>query len=120
MREVVRQDEERIRARMRDIRAARSGTQPVKTRTGGSTFANPAGKKAWQLIDQAGCRGLSRGDATVSRQHCNFLINRGHASADDLEQLGEEIRRRVKQDSGVELRWEIRRIGVARKRREER
>ena len=108
-------DEHRIRTRMNEIRAARSDTQPVKTRTGGSTFANPAGKKAWQLIDQAGCRGLSRGDATVSGQHCNFLINRGHASADDLEQLGEEVRRRVKQNSGIELRWEIRRIGIAQK-----
>lgn len=99
--------------RMEDIRNARETTQPIRTRTGGSTFANPPGAKAWQLIDRAGCRGLRIGGAQVSEQHCNFLINTGAATAADLEALGEEVRRRVFETSGVHLEWEIRRIGVA-------
>lgn len=102
-----------IHARMAEISAAREGSQPVKSRTGGSTFANPLPARAWELIDRAGCRGLVIGDAQVSEQHCNFLINRGNASAADLETLGETVRRRVHETSGVELRWEIRRIGKA-------
>ncbi|WP_341704996.1 UDP-N-acetylmuramate dehydrogenase [Ferrovibrio sp.] len=101
-----------IQTRMDEIQAAREGSQPIRSRTGGSTFANPEGHKAWQLIDAAGCRGLVVGDAQVSEQHCNFLINRGGATAADLEMLGETVRRRVKDSSGVSLRWEIRRIGV--------
>jgi len=101
-----------IQARMDEIQAAREGSQPIRSRTGGSTFANPEGHKAWQLIDAAGCRGLVVGDAQVSEQHCNFLINRGNATAADLETLGEAVRERVKASSGVELRWEIRRIGM--------
>lgn len=100
-----------IGERMAEIRAAREASQPVRTRTGGSTFANPPGHKAWQLIDQAGCRGLRRGGAMVSDKHANFLINTGGASAADLEWLGEEVRRRVFETSGVMLDWEIRRIG---------
>jgi UDP-N-acetylmuramate dehydrogenase len=96
-----------------EAQATRSDAQPVRSRTGGSTFKNPPGEKAWQLIDQAGCRGLKIGDAQVSEKHCNFLINLGAASARDLEALGEEVRRRVAADSGVELEWEIRRIGIA-------
>lgn len=106
--------------RMEDIRNARETTQPIRTRTGGSTFANPPGTKAWQLIDQAGCRGLSIGGAQVSEQHCNFLINTGDATAADLEALGEEVRRRVFETSGVRLEWEIRRVGVAANERIER
>jgi UDP-N-acetylmuramate dehydrogenase len=101
-----------IAAEMDKITEARETTQPVKSRTGGSTFKNPPGRKAWQLIDAAGCRGLIVGDAQVSELHCNFLINRGHASAADIENLGEEVRRRVKETSGVALEWEIRRIGL--------
>lgn len=100
-----------IEARMAEITGSREATQPVKTRTGGSTFKNPPGQKAWQLIDAAGCRGLTRGDAQVSEMHCNFLINRGNASATDIESLGEEVRTRVKASSGVTLEWEIKRIG---------
>jgi UDP-N-acetylmuramate dehydrogenase len=85
----------------------------VKARTGGSTFQNPPGQKAWQLIDAAGCRGLRIGDAQVSELHCNFLINLGNASAADIETLGETVKRRVRDHSGIELEWEIRRIGVA-------
>jgi len=102
-----------ISQRMADIQKARGETQPVKSRTGGSTFANPDGHKAWELIDEAGCRGLTRGGAQVSPQHCNFLINTGNATAADLEGLGEEVRRRVLEETGVELHWEIRRIGVS-------
>lgn len=106
-----------ILAAMSAITDKRSATQPVNTRTGGSTFANPGGPggspKAWELIDAAGCRGLSRGAAQVSELHCNFLVNHGGATAADIEGLGEEVRRRVLETSGVELRWEIRRIGVA-------
>ena len=101
-----------IRERMTDIQALREESQPVRTPTGGSTFKNPAGGCAWELIDAAGCRGLVMGDAMVSEQHCNFLINRGNASAHDLESLGEEVRRRVREHSGVDLKWEIRRIGT--------
>jgi UDP-N-acetylmuramate dehydrogenase len=100
-----------ILRRMDEIKAAREATQPVRARTGGSTFANPPGRKAWQLIDEAGCRGLKRGAAMVSEQHANFLINTGDATAADIEALGEEVRRRVLAASGVALEWEIRRIG---------
>ena len=101
-----------IAARMADIRAAREASQPIRARTGGSTFRNPDGMKAWELIDAAGCRGLTRGGAQVSEKHCNFLINLGTASAADIEGLGEEVRRRVHAATGVTLDWEIRRIGV--------
>lgn len=101
-----------ILAEMDRITAAREASQPIKDRTGGSTFANPPGRKAWQLIDAAGCRGLTRGGAQVSTMHCNFLLNRGGATAADIENLGEEVRARVLDRSGVELHWEIRRIGV--------
>ncbi len=101
-----------IGRRMAEIRDARERTQPIRTRTGGSTFANPAGRKAWELIDEAGCRGLERGGAKVSEKHCNFLVNTGGATAADLEALGEDVRRRVFEISGVTLEWEIRRIGV--------
>ncbi len=102
---------EEIAARMEEIRAAREATQPVRTRTGGSTFINPPGAKAWELIDRAGCRGLRRGGAMVSQQHCNFLINTGDATAADIEGLGEEVRHRVFEATGIVLHWEIRRIG---------
>jgi UDP-N-acetylmuramate dehydrogenase len=102
-----------IGRRMAEIQAARSESQPIRTRTGGSTFKNPPGAKAWELIDRAGCRGLRLGDAMVSEQHCNFLINTGQATAAELEALGEEVRRRVKAATGIALEWEIRRIGVA-------
>lgn len=95
------------------ITAAREASQPIREKTGGSTFKNPPGLKAWQLIDAAGCRGLTMGDAQVSEMHCNFLINRGAASAADVEALGEEVRRRVRETSGVELAWEIKRVGAA-------
>jgi UDP-N-acetylmuramate dehydrogenase len=102
-----------IAAEMDEITTKRETTQPVKSRTGGSTFKNPEGHKAWQLIDAAGCRGLVVGDAQVSELHCNFLINRGSATAVDIENLGEEVRRRVKDNSGVTLEWEIKRVGIA-------
>ena len=105
-------DAKAIAAEMDKITEARESTQPIKSRTGGSTFKNPPGKKAWKMIDAAGCRGLVVGDAQVSELHCNFLINRGNASAADIENLGEEVRRRVKENSGIELEWEIVRIGV--------
>lgn len=105
-------DRQEIAAEMDKITESREATQPIKSRTGGSTFKNPPGKKAWQLIDAAGCRGLVRGDAQVAEMHCNFLINRGHASAADIEGLGEEVCRRVRETSGIELEWEIKRIGV--------
>ncbi len=105
-------DAAQIAAEMDKITESREATQPIKSRTGGSTFKNPPGHKAWQLVDAAGCRGLVRGDAQVSEMHCNFLINRGNATAADIEALGEEVRRRVRETSGVELEWEIRRIGV--------
>jgi UDP-N-acetylmuramate dehydrogenase len=100
-----------IEARMTEITNARAATQPIKSRTGGSTFKNPEGHKAWQLIDAAGCRGLSIGEAQVSELHCNFLINHGEASGDQLEELGETVRARVLANSGVTLDWEIKRIG---------
>jgi UDP-N-acetylmuramate dehydrogenase len=102
---------EEILAEMNAITEARSSTQPVNTRTGGSTFKNPPGKKAWELVDAAGCRGLRIGDAQVSEMHCNFLINHGSATAAEIEGLGEEVRRRVREMSGVELEWEIKRVG---------
>jgi UDP-N-acetylmuramate dehydrogenase len=105
---------ETIAAEMEKITEARETTQPIKSRTGGSTFKNPPGHKAWQLIDAAGCRGLRVGNAQVSEMHCNFLINLGGATAADIEDLGETVRKRVKENSGVELEWEIKRIGVAR------
>jgi UDP-N-acetylmuramate dehydrogenase len=102
-----------IAAEMDKITESREATQPVKTRTGGSTFKNPPDHKAWQLIDAAGCRGLRIGGAQVSELHCNFLINLGDATAADIETLGETVRQRVKDHAGVALEWEIRRIGVA-------
>jgi UDP-N-acetylmuramate dehydrogenase len=102
-----------IAAEMDKITEARESTQPVKSRTGGSTFKNPPGCKAWQLIDAAGCRGLSKGGAQVSEMHCNFLINRGNATAAEIEGLGELVRRKVEEHSGIKLEWEIARIGVA-------
>jgi UDP-N-acetylmuramate dehydrogenase len=103
-----------IATEMDKITESREATQPIKSRTGGSTFKNPPGaKKAWQLIDAAGCRGLRVGDAQVSDLHCNFLINLGRATAADIETLGETVRRRVKDNSGIDLEWEIKRIGVA-------
>ncbi len=102
-----------IAAEMDEITESREATQPVKSRTGGSTFKNPPGQKAWQLIDAAGCRGLKIGDAQVSTLHCNFLINLGNASAVDIESLGETVRSRVKESSGVDLEWEIKRVGTA-------
>jgi UDP-N-acetylmuramate dehydrogenase len=101
-----------ILAEMNAITEARSSTQPVNTRTGGSTFKNPPGRKAWELVDAAGCRGLRLGEAQVSEMHCNFLINHGSASAADIEGLGEEVRRRVRENSGIELEWEIKRVGL--------
>ena len=106
-------DQQRIAAEMQAITQARAATQPVKSRTGGSTFKNPAGAKAWELIDRAGCRGLRLGQAEVSELHCNFLINRGEASAQEIETLGELVRARVRERCGVELEWEIKRIGLA-------
>jgi UDP-N-acetylmuramate dehydrogenase len=97
---------------MNKITESREATQPVKSRTGGSTFKNPPGHKAWQLVDAAGCRGLRIGDAQVSEMHCNFLINLGNATAAEIETLGETVRERVKNDSGIELAWEIKRIGA--------
>jgi UDP-N-acetylmuramate dehydrogenase len=102
-----------IAAEMEKITESREATQPIKSRTGGSTFKNPPGRKAWELIDAAGCRGLVVGDAQVSELHCNFLINRGSATAADIETLGETVRTRVKETSGVDLEWEIKRIGSA-------
>jgi UDP-N-acetylmuramate dehydrogenase len=102
-----------IRARMEALVEQRESTQPVRSKTGGSTFTNPPGRKAWQLIDAAGCRGLTHGAAQVSEKHCNFLINTGDATAGDIEALGEEVRARVKAKFGIELEWEIKRIGRA-------
>jgi len=107
-------DPQAILAEMDGIATYREQAQPIKSRTGGSTFKNPLGHKAWQLIDAAGCRGLAVGGAHVSTMHCNFLINEGNATAADLEQLGETVRERVKATSGVELEWEIKRLGVPR------
>jgi UDP-N-acetylmuramate dehydrogenase len=105
-------DPSEIKARMNALVEQRESTQPVKSRTGGSTFKNPPGHKSWQLIDEAGCRGLMRGAAQVSEKHCNFLINTGDATAADIEGLGEEVRAKVKAKSGIELEWEIKRVGV--------
>ena len=102
-----------IGAEMDRIAAEREASQPLRSRTGGSTFKNPDSHKAWQLVDAAGCRGLRRGDAQVSEKHCNFLLNLGSASSADIEALGEEVRERVKAHSGVTLEWEIQRIGEA-------
>jgi UDP-N-acetylmuramate dehydrogenase len=112
-----RDDAAAVRARMDALVQEREATQPVRAKTGGSTFKNPdparsGGRKAWQLIDEAGCRGLRSGDAQVSEKHCNFLINLGAANADDIETLGEEVRARVAAKFGVDLEWEIKRVGV--------
>ena len=104
-------DATEIATKMTEIRRNREASQPQRVKTGGSTFANPPGGKAWELIDRAGCRGLVLGGAMVSDKHCNFLINTGGATARDIETLGEEVRRRVKAATGVDLVWEIRRIG---------
>jgi UDP-N-acetylmuramate dehydrogenase len=108
----VRDEPSAIRARMEELSANREASQPIRSKTGGSTFKNPPGAKAWQLIDEAGCRGLMVGGAQVSEKHTNFLINTGDATAADLEALGEEVRRRVKEKSGITLEWEIKRVGV--------
>jgi UDP-N-acetylmuramate dehydrogenase len=108
-----REDEAVIRARMDAVQAHRETAQPIREKTGGSTFKNPPGHSAWKLVDEAGCRGLKVGGAQVSEMHCNFLINTGNATAGDIEALGEEVRRRVKETSGVELQWEIKRVGRA-------
>ena len=100
-----------IGKRLAEIRAAREAAQPIRARTGGSTFANPPGHRAWELIDKAGCRGLARGGAMVSEKHTNFLINTGNATAADIEELGEDVRRRVQDRFGIMLQWEIRRVG---------
>jgi UDP-N-acetylmuramate dehydrogenase len=100
-----------IQAEMDRISASREASQPLRSRTGGSTFKNPDGHKAWQLVDEAGCRGLTVGGAQVSEKHTNFLINTGDATSADIEALGEEVRRRVKDKSGIDLQWEIQRVG---------
>ena len=105
-------DPNAIKARMNTLVEQRENAQPVKSKTGGSTFKNPPGYKAWELIDQAGCRGLTHGAAQVSEKHCNFLINTGDATAADIEGLGEDVRARVKEKFGVVLEWEIKRVGV--------
>ena len=105
-------DTETIRAEMQGITEKRSSTQPISAHTGGSTFKNPPGQKSWQLIDAAGCRGLRIGAAQMSELHCNFLVNHGAATATEIEALGEEVRRRVREHSGVELEWEIKRVGL--------
>jgi UDP-N-acetylmuramate dehydrogenase len=102
---------EHIQAEMDRISASREASQPLRSKTGGSTFKNPDGHKAWQLVDEAGCRGLTMGGAQVSEKHCNFLLNLGEATSADIEDLGEEVRRRVKDKSGVMLEWEIQRVG---------
>jgi UDP-N-acetylmuramate dehydrogenase len=104
---------ESIEAEMDRITRAREASQPIREKTGGSTFKNPPGLKAWELIDKAGCRGLRVGGAQVSTLHCNFLINLGSATAADLEALGEQVRRRVLETSGIALEWEIKRIGAS-------
>jgi UDP-N-acetylmuramate dehydrogenase len=104
---------EAIRARMNEVQAHRENAQPIREKTGGSTFKNPPGNSAWKLIDAAGCRGLTLGGAQVSDMHCNFLINTGNATGHDIEALGETVRERVKQNSGIELHWEIKRIGIS-------
>ncbi|MGE3829892.1 MAG: UDP-N-acetylmuramate dehydrogenase [Parvibaculaceae bacterium] len=106
-------DPAEIARAMEEITERRESTQPVKSRTGGSTFKNPPGHKSWQLIDKAGLRGFAVGPARVSELHCNFLINEGGATASQIEELGETVRRRVKETSGIDLEWEIKRIGIA-------
>jgi UDP-N-acetylmuramate dehydrogenase len=101
-----------VKARMEELLARREESQPIRSKTGGSTFKNPPGAKAWKLIEEAGCRGLRHGEAMVSDVHCNFLINLGEAHAADIEALGEEVRARVKEKSGIELEWEIKRVGT--------
>lgn len=103
---------EAIRARMAEVQTHRETAQPIREKTGGSTFKNPPGHSAWKLIDAAGCRGLRLGGAQVSEMHCNFLINTGTATGHDIEMLGETVRARVKDMSGIELQWEIKRIGI--------
>ncbi len=103
---------EAIKARMEELAANREASQPIRAKTGGSTFKNPPGLKAWELIDRAGCRGLTHGAAQVSEKHCNFLINTGDATAADIEALGEEVKRRVWEREGVALEWEIKRVGM--------
>jgi UDP-N-acetylmuramate dehydrogenase len=103
---------ETIRARMNEVQQHRETAQPIREKTGGSTFKNPPDHSAWKLIDAAGCRGLRVGGAQVSEMHCNFLINTGNATGHDIETLGETVRRRVKENSGIELHWEIKRIGI--------
>ena len=105
-------DPDAIRARMNEVQNHRETAQPIREKTGGSTFQNPPGHSAWKLIDAAGCRGLRIGGAQVSEMHCNFLINTGAATGHDIETLGETVRARVKQNSGIELHWEIKRIGI--------
>jgi UDP-N-acetylmuramate dehydrogenase len=104
---------EDIRARMNEVQTHRETAQPIREKTGGSTFQNPPGNSAWKLIDAAGCRGLRLGGAQVSEMHCNFLINTGNATGHDIETLGETVRERVKQHCGIELHWEIKRIGMS-------
>jgi len=114
-------DPHKIQETMQEIQKKRGETQPIREKTGGSTFANPKndpqGRHAWQLIEAAGCRGLKIGQAKVSDKHCNFLINTARATAAEIENLGEEVRKRVKNKFGIELRWEIQRIGVSKKER---
>ena len=105
--------EEAVRARMNEVQQHRETAQPIREKTGGSTFQNPPGDSAWKLIDAAGCRGLRIGGAQVSEMHCNFLINTGAATGHDIETLGETVRARVQQNSGIELHWEIKRIGIS-------
>ena len=106
-------DAQAIQVEMDRIAAAREESQPLRSKTGGSTFKNPEGHKAWALIDAAGCRGLRKGDAQVSEKHCNFLLNLDKATSADIEALGEEVRARVRAGTGIELEWEIQRVGVA-------
>ena len=103
---------EAIRKRMEEVQSHRETAQPIREKTGGSTFKNPPGHSAWKLIDAAGCRGLRVGGAQVSEMHCNFLINTGNATGHDIETLGETVRARVKEICGIELHWEIKRIGI--------
>jgi UDP-N-acetylmuramate dehydrogenase len=103
---------EAIRARMAEVQNHRETAQPIREKTGGSTFKNPPGHSAWKLVEAAGCRGLRLGGAQVSDMHCNFLINTGDATAHDIEMLGETVRKRVRQATGIELQWEIKRIGI--------
>ncbi|MYE02682.1 MAG: UDP-N-acetylmuramate dehydrogenase [Alphaproteobacteria bacterium] len=107
----IRRSSQEVRGAMAEFAAAREASQPIRTRTGGSTFRNPKDAKAWELIDRAGCRGLRRGGAMVSEMHCNFLVNTGSASAADLEDLAEDVRARVLAATGVGLEWEIERVG---------